>query len=353
MAYNYITNYDSPNYTPSASSRAVFGYDRVIEGITIHWWGDPAQNPQFQSIVNYLCRANGNTSAHYVASGTNRQVACIVSPQNVAWHSGSAWGNARTIGIECDPRARDEDYDVVAELIADIRSAYGDVPLYWHSYFTSTSCPGVYDVDRLDKLSYTKFSHATEWGKGGNKAPSKAQATEEEVKQAYRDILEREADAGGLKTYLDADMSIAEVRTALQASQEYKDLQIRKAAEAAAKEKDKTLYKLSVNGKQVSAYSTDKNAYDGWVQYGKTGTIVQNSVDVTKTVVDKYTAPSPTTQEPDGTTQPDSGKPVTEKDGYTEDDRKRDNALYTLVQQIFALLKSVWGSLTSLHKKVK
>lgn len=167
--YTYITNKDSPNYTPGSQAKAVFGHDRVIEGITLHHWGDPAQNPQFDGIVNYLCRAGGNTSAHYVATGTNRQVACIVSPLDVAWHSGSAWGNARTIGIELDPRARDEDYDVAAELIADIRSAYGDVPIYWHSYFVATACPGKWNADRLDKLSYTKYSHATDWGKGGTK----------------------------------------------------------------------------------------------------------------------------------------------------------------------------------------
>ena len=169
MAYNYITNYDSPNFTPAAQAKSVFGHTRTIEGITIHHWGDPALNPQFQNIVNYLCRSNGNTSAHYVATGTNRQVACIVNPGDVAWHSGSAWGNAKTIGIELDPRARDEDYDVAAELVADIRSAYGDVPIYWHSYFSATACPGKWNPYRLDELSYTKYSHATDWGKGGNK----------------------------------------------------------------------------------------------------------------------------------------------------------------------------------------
>lgn len=167
MAYQYQTNKDSQNYTPAVSAKAVFGYDRVIEGITIHWWGDPNQNPQFDNVTDYLCRVNGTSSAHYVATGTGRRVACIVSPLDVAWHSGNAWGNARTIGIECDPRARDEDVDVVAELVADIRSAFGDVPLYWHSYFQNTQCPGTYRdsglVDKIDQLSYQKVSHA-DWG---------------------------------------------------------------------------------------------------------------------------------------------------------------------------------------------
>lgn len=177
MAYNLDTSHDSPNYTPGAQSRAVFGYDRAIQGITIHHWGNPANNPQFANIRDYLCRSGGNTSAHYVATGTGRQVACIVAPQDVAWHSGSARGNAITIGIELDPRCRDEDYDVAAELVADIRSAYGDVPIYSHNMWTATACPGNYDIDRIDRLSYTKFSAPVEWGKGGDihpKAPTPA-----------------------------------------------------------------------------------------------------------------------------------------------------------------------------------
>lgn len=39
--------------------------------------------------------------------------------------------------------------------------------------------------------------------------------------------------------------------------------------------------------------------------------------------------------------------------GYTEADRARDAATHSVVQEIWKLLKSIWGSLTSLHKKVK
>lgn len=163
--YTYITNSDSPNYTPAASARAAYGMDRVIEGVVIHHWGDPNQNPQFDNVVNYLCRQNGNTSAHYVCEAG--RVSCIVAPYDIAWHAGTAWGNARTIGIELNPRASDADYDTAAELVADIRSAYGDVPIYWHSYFVATACPGRWSAERLDALSYTKFSHDTEWGQGG------------------------------------------------------------------------------------------------------------------------------------------------------------------------------------------
>lgn len=343
MSYNYITNRNSSNYTSESNAQSVYGMKRVIEGITIHWWGDPAQNPQFDNIVNYLCRSNGNTSAHYVATGTGRKVACIVDPGNVAWHSGSAWGNARTIGIELDPRARDEDYDVAAELVADIRSAFGDVPIYWHSYFISTSCPGVWNPDRLDKLSYTKFS-ASQWGKGGNKnktptPPSKVLATSDQIRQAYRDILEREADQGGLKSYLNANMTIEEVKAALKASQEYKTLKDKKAAESAKDEAAKKLYRLVVDGKQISAYSSELNAYTGYVNYGKKGSIIQNGVDLTAIIVAKYATPSPTTKDPNGNPLPDTGNPITDKDDYG-DIIKENNSL---LKQIIELIKKIFN----------
>lgn len=174
MSYTYDTSHNSPNYTPEVQSKAVFGQPRVIKGITIHWWGDPATNPSFEGVRDYLCRQDGNTSAHVVVTGTGRRAACIVNYNDVAWHSGNATGNATTIGIECDPRCRDEDYDVIAEVVADIRSAFGDVPIYSHNMWTNTSCPGNYDIDRIDQLSYTKYS-AAEWGKGGDKNPKAPQ----------------------------------------------------------------------------------------------------------------------------------------------------------------------------------
>jgi len=169
MSYNYITDRNSPNYTPASQTRATWGRDRSIEGIVIHWWGDPNTNPSFEGVVDYLCRPNGSSSANYVATGTGRRVACLVSPADSAWASNSA--NPWTVSIECDPRCRDEDYDVIAELVADIRSAYGDIPLYWHKNFANTACPGNYDVDRIDRMSYLKFSAPIAWGQGGDIAP--------------------------------------------------------------------------------------------------------------------------------------------------------------------------------------
>lgn len=279
--YTYITNRDSPNYTPAASARAAYGMDRVIEGITIHHWGDPNQNPQFDNIVNYLCRAGGNTSAHYVCEAG--RVSCIVAPYDIAWHAGTAWGNARTIGIELNPRASDADYDTAAELVADIRSAYGDVPIYWHSYFVATACPGAWNPERLDALSYTKFSHSTEWGKGGNKIPTPAPTP--------------------------PPIPVVPVVT---------------------------LYRLTVGGKQVAAYSSEANAFAGYNQYEKKGTITLDGKDVTKTILDKFLTPSPTAG------QPDTGKPIVDKDDY-DNTKDRLTKLEALVQTIVDFLTKIFN----------
>lgn len=162
MSYQELNQYNSPNYTPASQSKAVFGYPRTIDGITIHWWGDPAQNPSFMGVVNWLCRANGGSSAHVVATGTSRQVAWLVNAADVAWHAGNARGNASTIGIECDPRCRAEDYDVVAEVIADIWIAYGrKLPLYPHRYWAQTACPGNYDLNRLQAEAEAWYAKKT------------------------------------------------------------------------------------------------------------------------------------------------------------------------------------------------
>ncbi len=154
MSYKYITQFDSPNFTPPNQVFATWGRPRTFEAIAIHWWGDPNQEPTLQTTINTLINPNRGASAHFVASGTDREVAQLVDMANASWATNSA--NPYTISIECDPRCRDEDYDVVAELIANIRSVYGNLPLVPHRQFVATTCPGNYDLARLDALAHTK-----------------------------------------------------------------------------------------------------------------------------------------------------------------------------------------------------
>ena len=293
MSYNYDTSHNSPNFTAAKDARAVFGMDRVIEGFTLHWWGDPSTNPSYEGVRDYLSRPNGNTSAHIVVTGTGRRAACIVNYGDIAWHSGSAWGNARTIGIELDPRAREEDKDVFAEVLADLRSAFGDKPLYWHNYFINTTCPGVYKaiIDDLDQRSYKKVSHEN-WGDVTDlnpktpPTPAPAQPTETTTPQPV-----------AFKVY-------------------------------------------DAAGKQIGAYNVEANAYRSYVDNtAKSGSIKQGTTDVTAALVAKYTTPSPTATPP----EQGGGQPVAEKPDYSEENNN-------LLKQILAIVKSILDKLTSIFK---
>lgn len=153
-AYTYITKYDAACYTP--------GRPDGITGITIHWWDEPAKHPTFDGVVNTFVTGARKTSAHYVAEAG--KVACLVDPDNRAWACGdgvnvNSGGNDKSISIECNPRQSDGDYDTIAQLIADLRSTYGDLPLYPHRHWSSTNCPGSYDLNRLDRLARTKHGN--------------------------------------------------------------------------------------------------------------------------------------------------------------------------------------------------
>ncbi|MGY2747195.1 peptidoglycan recognition protein family protein [Arthrobacter sp. UYCu723] len=137
-------------FTPAASVRQVFGQERVIKSITIHWWGALGQT--HDGVNSFFVNGPGTTSAHFVAS--DGRVTCLVNPADAAWHSGNAEGNATSIGIECRPEATDGDYNTVAELVAYLRSEYGaDLPLIPHRDWHNTACPGVWDLDRIDSLA--------------------------------------------------------------------------------------------------------------------------------------------------------------------------------------------------------
>lgn len=141
MSYEYITKYDSPNYT---ANRNGYGIDKIV----IHHWGNDGQS--FDGVVNWLCRANGTSSAHYVVQGN--KVACVVNCKDGAWHCGNFIENMKSIGIECRPEMSADDLETTAELIADLYKVYGILPLYGHKDISATACPGRY----YSKLSYLK-----------------------------------------------------------------------------------------------------------------------------------------------------------------------------------------------------
>lgn len=145
-AYRYIINRTSPNQNARNSK---------ITGITIHWWGNPT-GQNIEGIVSWLCDKRAGTSAHYVVSEDT--VYCIVDPDRRAWHAGNSRANHTQIGIELDPNAsrRASTEKTAAALIADLRGEYGDLPLSPHKRWTSTQCPGNWDLDSLDRLARGK-----------------------------------------------------------------------------------------------------------------------------------------------------------------------------------------------------
>ena len=186
MAYNFITQYTSPNQTPASQTRATWGRDRKIEKIAIHWWTDPATNPTFEGIINGFM-IPGGLSAHFVATGTGRRVACLVDPVHNSWATASA--NPYTVSIECDPRCRDEDYDVIGELVAELRATYGNLPLMKHSDVVATRCPGSYDLARIDRVAATKVARKEDqYGMAKNKTVTPTPAPTPTYKASKLDV---------------------------------------------------------------------------------------------------------------------------------------------------------------------
>lgn len=152
MAFLSINKYDSPNFTRGAQSRATFGHDRVIRHIVIHHWNAPGLGDTFASTINWLCNPASQVSAHAVVEAG--RAAFLVSAPDVAWGAGNAAGNALGLQIECNPRASKEDYQTVAEVIAQYREWYGDLLITTHNYWVNTECPGNWDVYKLDRMAY-------------------------------------------------------------------------------------------------------------------------------------------------------------------------------------------------------
>lgn len=144
------STWSSPNFTPAELVPKFYGMPREVEAVAIHHWNDPAANPTFDATAAYLSRSGGNTSAHFVVQGG--RVTCLVSTVDAAWHAGSAWGNARTIGIECSPWATDADLQAIASLIRWLEKFYGrSLDIYRHMDFSPTACPGRYK-DMIGKI---------------------------------------------------------------------------------------------------------------------------------------------------------------------------------------------------------
>lgn len=140
MSYTYDNSHSSPNFTR--------GRPMPPQEITIHHWGKEGQRRE--SVINWLCRPNGTSSATYVAEDS--YVACLVDPDDTAWANGNFASNQQAISIECRPEMTPGDFETVAELIADIRKAYPSITrIRGHKDHKATACPGKW-YPRLQEL---------------------------------------------------------------------------------------------------------------------------------------------------------------------------------------------------------
>lgn len=129
---------ESPNYTE--------GRTQDVRAIVIHWWGDPANNPSMDGVINYFQNSSNQVSAHFVVSGD--RIVQMVNMGNQAWHAMQA--NAFGVGIEVDPNTPGNTYETVGALVEFIRGYYENVPLKKHSDYVATQCPGTIDLNKIE-----------------------------------------------------------------------------------------------------------------------------------------------------------------------------------------------------------
>ncbi|MFI8595863.1 peptidoglycan amidohydrolase family protein [Rothia koreensis] len=166
MSYTLIEDHTSPYRSP----RSFFGWNGDPDGIVWHWWNWPSQAGSFESTINFFCSGSAGTSAHFIVS--DKRVACIVSPSEAAWHSGSTEGNGRTIGVEIDPRLPGATLETCAELAADLERQFGSLTHYGHKDWSQTACPGdVYEkIPWLIQRTNEILGRAPAAGGGGMEA---------------------------------------------------------------------------------------------------------------------------------------------------------------------------------------
>lgn len=130
MAYQYLTQYNGTAFTR--------GRPAPPKEIVIHHWGDDSST--WEGSIGHHTRANATTSAHYFVD-TGR-VACVVDPDDTAWHAGNWPVNQRSIGIENHPLWTPERERTLVELCADLHEKYGSMVYSVHQNWQQTACPG-------------------------------------------------------------------------------------------------------------------------------------------------------------------------------------------------------------------
>lgn len=171
MKYIDIADYNAVSFTPDervtivkSGEEAVEVLDESVDTIVIHHWGVDGQ--RFEDVCNFL-QSSPNSSAHFVAEAG--RCAQLVDIKNVAWHSGNWDANMRSIGIECRPEMSPEDFETVAQVIADLETYYGrSFYINGHLDYFNTECPGRWYsrlkdlIDRVNAIKEGKVERGIE-----------------------------------------------------------------------------------------------------------------------------------------------------------------------------------------------
>ena len=206
MAYEFIK---SPNFTPNSSVASSYGQSRTFKAIVIHWWDDPAKKPSISGVIATFLKPTAQVSAHYVVNDS--RTVQMVSEGDAAWHAKQA--NPYTIGIECDPNGGEAMYRRLGELVRDIRSRHGQLPLNKHSVYVQTSCPGTIDLTKIDNYA----------NQGGNMPSSQTEVDALTIQLLYNIGLHRQPSDAEVKAR--AGQTVEVVARSILTSDEFKQIQ--------------------------------------------------------------------------------------------------------------------------------
>lgn len=150
MQYTDITEYNATSFTKDDRVTLKDGEEILspsVDTIVIHHWGDDGQS--FEKVCEFFASGPG-TSAHFVVEAG--RCAQLVEIKDIAWHAGNWAANQRSIGIECRPEMSPEDFETVAQVIADLETYYGrSFYINGHLDYFNTECPGRW-YNRLEDL---------------------------------------------------------------------------------------------------------------------------------------------------------------------------------------------------------
>ena len=195
MQYVDITEYNATSFTREDRVTIKNGeeiLDPSVDTIVIHHWGNDGQ--RFEDVCNFFVGGPG-TSAHYVVEAG--RCAQLVEIKDVAWHAGNWAANMRSIGIECRPEMSPEDFETVAQVIADLETYYNrSFYVHGHKDFFNTACPGRW-YDQLDRLIDRVNAIKEKKGEQGESVPMPLDKAEVSALRASWEKLQNVVDELG------------------------------------------------------------------------------------------------------------------------------------------------------------